>query len=88
MSEPEPTLLSRALEMRSAIDTLENAMMGLGDFVELPRIYEGSPDALILAPKLLLFEARRVCAALSECTRIINADEFAPGALAALAQDE
>jgi hypothetical protein len=68
MSELE----SKYRELRNAIDGIESAMMGLGDFVELPRIFDGSPDDLQIAPKITVGQMRRVCAALEECTRIIN----------------
>ena len=62
--------------MRHAIDMLEGAMMGLGDFVDLPDIFDGSPDDLQIAPKMTVGQMRRVCTALAECTRIINSDEY------------
>lgn len=67
---------TRVRQMRNAIDQIESALMGLGDFVEMPRIFDGAADILIVAPKLKLGEVRRVCAALEECTRIINSTEF------------
>ena len=72
--EPEPK--RKAREMRHAIDMIEGAMMGLGDFVELPRVFDGSPDELVLAPKMTVAQMRRVCTALEECTRIINSDDY------------
>jgi hypothetical protein len=66
----------KAKEMRNAIDMIEGALMGLGDFVELPRIFDGSPDDLQIAPKMTVGQVRRVCSALEECTRIINSDEY------------
>ena len=84
----EETLLSRALEMRNAIDALEGAMMGCGVFIDLPRIYDSSQDALILAPKIKLGEVRRVCNALSELTRIINLEDYSPCALTGLVREE
>jgi hypothetical protein len=66
----------KAMEMRHAIDQIELAVMGLGDFIELPRIFDGVPDDLSVMPKLKLGEVRRVCRALTECTRIINSPEF------------
>lgn len=66
----------KAREMRHAIDMIEGAMMGLGDFVELPRIFECCPSDLKIAPKMTVGEMRRVCTALEECTRIINSDEY------------
>jgi hypothetical protein len=66
----------QAKDMRNAIDQVESAMMGLGDFVELPRIFDGSPDDLQIAPKMTVGQMRRVCTALEECTRIINSDDY------------
>ncbi len=71
-------MTGKALKMRNAIDMIEGALMGLGDFVDLPALFEGSPDGLELRPKMTIGEVRRVCTALSECTRIINSEEFAP----------
>jgi hypothetical protein len=66
----------KAMEMRHAIDQIELAVMGLGEFVALPKIFDGASDDLIVMPKLKLAEVRRVCRALTECTRIINSPEF------------
>ena len=70
-------LKRKAREMRHAIDMIEGAMMGLGDFVELPRIFDGSPDELQIAPKMTVGQMRRVCSSLEECTRIINSNDYA-----------
>ena len=76
-------LLRKATEMRNAIDMIEGALMGLGDFVDLPDLFEGTDEHVHIAPKMTVGEMRRVCTALAECTRIINSDEFARAALAA-----
>ncbi len=68
-------LRALADEMRHAIDMIEGAMMGLGDFVELPRVFDGCADTNIIAPKLELGAVRRTCTALEECTRIINSPD-------------
>jgi hypothetical protein len=62
-------------EMRNAIDMIEGALMGFGDLVDMPALYEGQRDDLQLRVPVTLGEVRRVCTALSECTRIINTDE-------------
>lgn len=80
------TLLDRAIEMRNAIDHLESEMMGLGKFVDLPQLFEGTADGVVLSPRLSVGQVRRVCEALSECTRIINSEEYSPAALRALAK--
>lgn len=74
-------LLTRAMEMRNAIDALESALMGYGDLVDLPRTFIGARDDLKLAPPVTAGQMRRVCDALAECTRIINSEEFTPAAL-------
>src|SRR5260370_7776054 len=74
-------LLRKATAMR--IDMIEGALMGLGDFVDLPDLFENSDADVNIAPKMTVGEMRRVCTALAECTRIINSDEFDPAALAA-----
>ena len=79
-------LLRKASEMRNAIDMIEGAMMGLGDFVDLPDLFEGTAEHVHIAPKMTVGEMRRVCAALAECTRIINSEEFAPDELRRHAQ--
>lgn len=66
----------KAEQMRHAIDQIELALMGLGDFVDLPHIFDGGVDDIILSSKLKLGDVRRVCNALRECTRIINSSEF------------
>jgi hypothetical protein len=76
-----PDLLTRAMEMRHAIDILEGALMGCGRFVDLPKIFDGSEDDIEIAPKLRLGDIRRVCNALKECTRIINSDDYTANAL-------
>ena len=73
------TELSRkALEMRSAIDMIEGALMGYGELVDLPDTFEGTADSVRIRPIVTVGEMRRVCTALAECTRIINAEEFSP----------
>ncbi len=79
-------LLRKATEMRNAIDMIEGALMGLGDFVDLPDLFEGTAEHVNLAPKMTVGELRRVCTALAECTRIINSEEFAPDELRRHAQ--
>src|SRR5258707_256418 len=76
-------LLRKATAMRNAIDMIEGALMGLGDFVDLSDLFENSDADVIIAPKMTVGEMRRVCTALAGCTRIINSDEFDPTALAA-----
>lgn len=73
---PATDLQRKAREMRDAIDMIEGALMGLDTFVDLPDIFDGVPDDVIVAPKMTMAEVRRVCRALSECTRIINDPEF------------
>ncbi len=77
-------LLDRTLEMRNAIDMLESALMGCGNFVDLPGMFKGARDDLLLAPTPRLGQVRRVCEALAECTRIINSDNYTPDALKGL----
>ena len=68
--------MTKPQEMRHAIDQVELAFQGLGDFPELPRIFEGASDDLIISPKLKLGDVRRLCSAMAECTRIINCPHF------------
>lgn len=72
----EMSTASKAAEMRHAIDMIEGAIMGCGNLLDLPNIYAGASDDLIITPKLLLSEVRRVREALKECTRIINSPEY------------
>ena len=69
-------LAQKAADMRHAIDMIEGALMVCSDFVEMPRVFDGSHDELQIAPKMTVGQMRRVCAALEECTRIINSDEY------------
>lgn len=73
---PVSDLLRKSREMRSAIDLMEGALMGYGELTALPDLFEGARDDLVIHPKVTVGEMRRVCEALSECTRIVNADEF------------
>lgn len=66
----------KAMDMRHAIDQVELAFQGLGDFPELPRIFDGADDVLIVAPKLKLGDVRQLCKTMAECTRIINSPEY------------
>ena len=63
-------------EMRDAIDGIEGALMGLGDFVDLPDLFDGCRDDMEIAPRMTVGEMRRVCKALEKCTRIINSPEY------------
>jgi hypothetical protein len=72
-------IATKALVMRNAIDMIEGALMGFGDLVDLPDVFEGARDDLKLQVPVTLGELRRVCTALTECTRIINSEEFNPG---------
>jgi len=63
-------------EMRNAIDMIEGALMGAGELIDIPGKFEGARDDLLLMPKITLGQLRRIRRALSECTRIINSDEF------------
>lgn len=70
------TLEQKARDMRNAIDMIEGAMMGAGDFVDLPALFATADETVVLAPKMTVGEMRRVCNALAECTRIVNSDEY------------
>jgi hypothetical protein len=64
--------LSSVWQMRDAIDQIEGALMGLGDFVDLDMIYETAREDLVIAPKMTVGQMRRVCDALAKCTAIVN----------------
>lgn len=67
-----------ATEMRRAIDAMEIAMMGLGDFADLPHKW-GEPrhrPELGVSIKATAGQVYRVCDALSELTRIINSPDY------------
>lgn len=72
----------KAKDMRHAIDMIEGALFGLGDgchggqFVDIADLWVDARDDLELRPPMTLGQIRRVRAALSECTRIINSDEY------------
>lgn len=70
------TAAEKYQELRNAIDSIEIALMGAGDFVELPRIFEGSRDDMEIAPRMTVGQMRQVCAALAKCTHIINSEEY------------
>ncbi len=71
-------LSRKAAEMRNAIDHIEGALMGFGNLVDLPDIFDGSADNVRLAVKCNVGEMRRVCNPLAECTRIVNSEDYAP----------
>jgi hypothetical protein len=66
----------KAREMRSAIDMIEGALMGAGELIDLPDLFDDARDDLALNPKITLGQIRRITRALSECTRIINSSEY------------
>jgi hypothetical protein len=66
----------QAKDMRHAIDMLEVALMGMGNLVELPELFEDADDGTALAMPVTVGQVRRVCTALAECTRIINSDDY------------
>jgi hypothetical protein len=68
--------MSKAKEMRNAIDMIEGALMGFGDLVDLPDLFEGQRDDLQLHIRVTVGQMRRVCKALEECTRIINDETY------------
>lgn len=68
----------RASEMRTAIDMIEGSLMGFGDLVDLPKLFDGHDGEVRLKITVTVAEMRRVCTALSECTRIINSEDFSP----------
>lgn len=71
-------LLRKAREMRHAIDMIEGAMMRFGELTELPRTW-GEPRhrrELGVTLKTNCGQVYDLCDALSECTRIINSDEY------------
>lgn len=70
------TLAEKYQDLRNAIDGIELALMGAGDFVELPRIFESCRDDMEIAPRMTVGQMRQVCTALETCTRIINSDEY------------
>ncbi len=72
------SLSRKAAEMRNAIDHIEGALMGFGNLVDLPDIFDGTNEGVKLAVKCTVGEMRRVCNALAECTRIVNSEDYAP----------
>ena len=81
---------TRILVMRNAIDMIEGALMGYGELVDLPHIFDGADDEMVIRPRVTVGQMRRVCRALAECTRIINSPDYAVAALIdnALCEDE
>jgi len=72
------TLKQQAKDMRAAIDSIELALMGFGDLVELPHRW-GEPRMGKHVRPLLDVNAEQVyqvCDALEECTRIINSPDY------------
>lgn len=71
-----------ASEMRNAIDMIEGAMMGAGELIDIPSKFEDARDDLLVMPKITLGQLRRITRSLSECTRIINSNEYDPETIA------
>jgi hypothetical protein len=69
----------RAKEMRHAIDMMEGAMMGWDELMDLPEncsLDNSDNPELELEVKITWKHLQRVLGALSECTRIINLEEY------------
>ena len=64
--------MTKPADMRSAIDLIEGALMDFGDLVDLPDLFEGADDGLMIQFRVPLRKVRRVCSALALCTKIIN----------------
>ena len=75
---PVDDIMRQAREMRLAIDMIEIALMGFGDLVDLPRKWgePRHPADLRISLPVNAGQVYRVCDALSECTRIINSDDY------------
>ena len=75
------TLEQKALEMRSALDAIELALMGFGGLADIPARWEDSRDDVVLLHRVTVGEVRQVCNALDKCNRIVNSPEFIPANL-------
>jgi hypothetical protein len=65
-------------ELRAAIDAIEGALMGAGDgmLLELPKVFEGAREELLVTARMPLRDFRRIARACEELTRIINSEEY------------
>ncbi len=70
------TLEQKAKDMRNAIDGIELALMGFGNLVDLPPLFENQRLDLRLSVACTVQDMLQVCKALEECTRIINSDDY------------
>ena len=78
----------KPLEMRNAIDQIENSLMGFGDLIEVEELFDGARGDLPVKVTVTVAQLQRVRNALAECTRIINSPEFDVYATPSLRQGE
>lgn len=72
------TVKQKALEMRTALDGIEIALMGVGGWDELRTLWQDARDDLTLKVQMDVRTMRQLCDALDECNRIVNEPEFSP----------
>jgi hypothetical protein len=77
------TLEQKAREMRSALDAIELALMGVEEFPELPALFETTGENVTIILRMTVGTMRQICTALDECNRIVNSPDFIPSALVA-----
>lgn len=65
----------RALDMRNAIDHMENAMMAT-NALELAQLFETTGDDVIVTLKVKVSELKQIAKALHRLNHIINSDEY------------
>lgn len=72
------TLKQKALEMRTALDGIELALMGVGDWTALRTLWRDARNDLNIKVEMPVASLRQLCDALDECNRIVNEPEYSP----------
>lgn len=72
------TVKQKALEMRTALDGIELALQGVGDWDALRTLWKDARDDLTVKVAMPVARMRQLCDALDECNRIVNEPEFSP----------
>jgi hypothetical protein len=74
-------LEEKAREMRDAIDAIDLALHGIENREELETLWQDARDDLRIKIEMDVATFRQICAALEECNRIANDENYAPAAL-------
>jgi hypothetical protein len=76
------SLAAKALEMRNAIDGVELALSGIGNFEAFAGLWENSREDIRISWLITVGNIRQLRHAYDELNRIVNSPEFTPANLA------